>query len=275
MSDTPPSLAFIGTGKMGGAILEGVAQAGADAPLIRATTQTEAAAELLRARGVDARSIEADHDANSWAVAGADMVILAVKPHYILEVASSIAPALETDAVVVSVAAGLTTAQIEAVVDQAVVRAMPNTPSQIQQGVTGIASGSRASADQVATVSDVFRSVGQVVVVDESQINHLSALSGSGPAYLFYIAEKLIDVAIEHGFSQDQATTMVQGTLIGAAALLDSSGETPQALRQAVTSPGGTTEQAIAVLDEHQMGQIWSEAIARAVARAEQMARDA
>ena len=275
MSDTPPSLAFIGTGKMGGAILEGVAQAGADAPLIRATTQTEAAAELLRARGVDARSIEADSQANSWAVAGADMVILAVKPHYILEVASSIAPALETDAVVVSVAAGLTTAQIEAVVDQAVVRAMPNTPSQIQQGVTGIASGSRASADQMATVSDVFRSVGQVVVVDESQINHLSALSGSGPAYLFYIAEKLIDVAIEHGFSQDQATTMVQGTLIGAAALLDSSGETPQALRQAVTSPGGTTEQAIAVLDEHQMGQIWSEAIARAVARAEQMARDA
>ena len=275
MSDTPPSLAFIGTGKMGGAILEGVAQAGADAPLIRATTQTEAAAELLRARGVDARSIEADSQANSWAVAGADMVILAVKPHYILEVASSIAPALETDAVVVSVAAGLTTAQIEAVVDQAVVRAMPNTPSQIQQGVTGIASGSRASADQMATVSDVFRSVGQVVVVDESQINHLSALSGSGPAYLFYIAEKLIDVAIEHGFSQDQATTMVQGTLMGAAALLDSSGETPQALRQAVTSPGGTTEQAIAVLDEHQMGQIWSEAIARAVARAEQMARDA
>jgi len=275
MSDTPPSLAFIGTGKMGGAILEGVLQSGADAPLIRATTQTEAAAELLRARGVDARSIEADSQANSWAVAGADMVILAVKPHYILEVASSIAPALETDAVVVSVAAGLTTAQIEAVVDQAVVRAMPNTPSQIQQGVTGIASGSRASADQVATVSDVFRSVGQVVVVDESQINHLSALSGSGPAYLFYIAEKLIDVAIEHGFSQDQATTMVQGTLIGAAALLDSSGETPQALRQAVTSPGGTTEQAIAVLDEHQMGQIWSEAIARAVARAEQMARDA
>lgn len=275
MSDTPPSLAFIGTGKMGGAILEGVVQAGADAPLIRATTQTEAAAELLRARGVDARSIEADSQANSWAVAGADMVILAVKPHYILEVASSIAPALETDAVVVSVAAGLTTAQIEAVVDQAVVRAMPNTPSQIQQGVTGIASGSRASADQVATVSDVFRSVGQVVVVDESQINHLSALSGSGPAYLFYIAEKLIDVAIDHGFSQDQATTMVQGTLMGAAALLDSSGETPQALRQAVTSPGGTTEQAIAVLDEHQMGQIWSEAIARAVARAEQMARDA
>ena len=275
MSDTPPSLAFIGTGKMGGAILEGVVQSGADAPLIRATTQTEAAAELLRARGVDARSIEADSQANSWAVAGADMVILAVKPHYILEVASSIAPALETDAVVVSVAAGLTTAQIEAVVDQAVVRAMPNTPSQIQQGVTGIASGSRASADQVATVSDVFRSVGQVVVVDESQINHLSALSGSGPAYLFYIAEKLIDVAIEHGFSQDQATTMVQGTLMGAAALLDSSGETPQALRQAVTSPGGTTEQAIAVLDEHQMGQIWSEAIARAVARAEQMARDA
>ena len=257
---------------MGGAILEGMLQPGVEATSVRATTNTEAAAELLRERGVAARSIEADPAANDWAVSGADIVILAVKPHYILEVATSLAPALAPGAVVVSVAAGMTTEQIEAAVSHPVIRAMPNTPSQIRQGVTGLAAGSRSTEQQLAAVSDLFGLVGDVVVVDESQINHLSALSGSGPAYLFYVAEKLIDVAKKHGFTDDQASTMVQGTLLGAAALLDSSGETPQELRRAVTSPGGTTEQAIAVLDEHDLGAIWSEAVDRAVARAREMA---
>ena len=252
--------------------MEGILQPGVEVTSMRATTQSEAAAELLRGRGISARSIESDSAANDWAVQGADIVILAVKPHYILEVAQSIAHALAPGAVVVSVAAGITTAQIEKAVSHAVVRAMPNTPSQIRQGVTGVATGSRATEEQVRAVADLFGLVGQVVVVREDQINHLSAVSGSGPAYLFYVAEKLIEVATQHGFSDEQATTMVQGTLLGAAALLDSSGETPQELRRAVTSPGGTTEQAIAVLDEHDLGAIWSEAIDRAVARAEQMA---
>ena len=267
-----PAIALIGTGKMGGAILEGMLQPGVEATSVRATTQTEAAAVLLRDRGVEARSTEADSTANEWAARDADIVILAVKPHYILDVAAGLAHALGPDAVVVSVAAGMTTDQIEQAVSHPVIRAMPNTPSQIRQGVTGLAAGSRASAEQLAAVSGLFGLVGDVVVVDEAQINHLSALSGSGPAYLFYVAEKLIDVAREHGFSDEQATTMVQGTLLGAAALLDSSGETPSELRQAVTSPGGTTEQAIAVLDEHDLGAIWSEAVDRAVARAREMA---
>jgi len=233
-----PAIALIGTGKMGGAILEGMLQPGVEATSVRATTQTEAAAVLLRDRGVEARSIEADSTANEWAARDADIVILAVKPHYILDVAAGLAHALGPDAVVVSVAAGMTTDQIEQAVSHPVIRAMPNTPSQIRQGVTGLAAGSRASAEQLAAVSGLFGLVGDVVVVDEAQINHLSALSGSG----------------------------------GAAALLDSSGETPSELRRAVTSPGGTTEQAIAVLDEHDLGAIWSEAVDRAVARAREMA---
>lgn len=273
MSETLPPIALIGTGKMGGAILEGLRQPGVTASSVRATTQSESTAQLLRDKGVEAQSIEADSDANLWAVAGAKLVVLAVKPHYILEVSRSIAHALEPDAVVVSVAAGITTGDIEQASGRPVVRAMPNTPSQIRQGVTGIAAGPGATSDHLRDVSHLFDLVGDVVVVDEGDINVLSALSGSGPAYLFYVAEKMMEVATRHGFSADDARTMVQGTLLGAAALLDASGETPQALRRAVTSPGGTTEQAIAVFDEHEMGQIFQEAVDRAVARAIEMSK--
>ncbi|MFZ9101365.1 MAG: pyrroline-5-carboxylate reductase [Pontimonas sp.] len=273
MSHTLPSIALIGTGKMGGAILEGLRQPDVSVESLRATTQSEAAAALWREKGVDARSLESDAAANQWAVDGARLVVLAVKPHYILDVARTIAPALAPEAVVVSVAAGITTADIEEATHRPVVRAMPNTPTQIRQGVTGVASGATTSSDQLSSAVDLFELVGDVVIVDESDINVLSALSGSGPAYLFYVAEKMMDVATHHGFSPEQARTMVQGTLLGAAALLEASGETPQDLRRAVTSPGGTTEQAIAVFDEHRLGEVFFEAVDRAVARAIEMSK--
>ncbi len=272
MNATLPRIALLGTGKMVGAILDGLLQPDVTFVSLRATTHSVASAQKLAARGVEAKSLEADPGANTWAVEDADIVILGVKPYAIIDVATSVAPALSPHAVVVSVAAGITTAQIESVVEVPVVRAMPNTPSQIRQGVTGIAGGSRSTTEHLAMVETLFSLVGDVVVVEETQINTLSALSGSGPAYLFYIAEKLIDVARQRGFSDEQANTMVKGTLLGAATLLEQSEATPADLRKAVTSPGGTTEQAIAVLDEHDLGAIWAEAIDRAVARAEEMA---
>jgi pyrroline-5-carboxylate reductase len=273
MSHTLPSIALIGTGKMGGAILEGLRQPDVSVESLRATTQSEVTAALWRDKGVDARSLESDAAANQWAVDGARLVVLAVKPHYILDVARTIAPALDPEAVVVSVAAGITTADIEAATHRAVVRAMPNTPSQIRRGVTGVASGATTSSNQLSSAVNLFELVGDVVIVDEADINVLSALSGSGPAYLFYVAEKMMDVAMHHGFSSEQARTMVQGTLAGAAALLEASGESPQDLRRAVTSPGGTTEQAIAVFDEHRLGEVFFEAVERAVARAVEMSK--
>jgi len=272
MNATLPRIALLGTGKMVGAILDGLLQPDVHFVSLRATTHSVASAQKLAARGVEAKSLEADPDANTWAVEDADIVILGVKPYAIIDVASSVAPALSPNAVVVSVAAGITTTQIESVVKVPVVRAMPNTPSQIRRGVTGISAGSRSTAEHLGMVETLFSLVGDVVVVEETQINTLSALSGSGPAYLFYIAEKLIDVARQRGFSDEKANTMVKGTLLGAATLLEQSEATPQELRQAVTSPGGTTEQAIAVLDEHDLGAIWAEAIDRAVHRAEEMA---
>lgn len=273
MSVSLPRLAFLGTGKMGGAILRGVHRPGVEAAGIRATTRTEQAAELLRADGVDAQSLEANPEANAWAVEEADVVILGVKPPYIVDLASTVSGQLKDGAVVVSVAAGITTDQIEKVVSHAVVRSMPNTPSQIGQGVTGVAAGSRANADHLRVVSDVFSQVGHVVVVEEDQINALSAISGSGPAYVFYLAEKLMDLAVARGFSADQAKVMVEGTLRGASTLLDQSTDSAEELRRAVTSPGGTTEQAIGVFDTRDVAGILDEALTRAVARAEEMAK--
>ena len=273
MSVSLPRLAFLGTGKMGGAILRGVRRPGVDVAGIRATTRTEQAAELLRADGVEAQSLEVNPEANAWAVAEADVVILGVKPPYIVDLASTVSDHLADGAVVVSVAAGITTDQIEQVVSQPVVRSMPNTPSQIGQGVTGVAAGSRANSDHLQVVSDVFSQVGDVVVVDEDQINALSAISGSGPAYVFYLAEKLMDLAVAKGFSADQAKVMVEGTLLGASSLLHQSTDSAEQLRRAVTSPGGTTEQAIGVFDNRDVAGILEEALARAVARAEEMAK--
>jgi pyrroline-5-carboxylate reductase len=273
MSTHLPPLAIIGTGKMGGAILDGVLQPGVTAESIRVTTQSQASADLIRQRGVEAASVESEPDANVWAVAGARIVIVAVKPARLLTTLQSFAHALPPDSVVVSVAAGVTTTAMEQVTTSGVIRAMPNTPTQIGQGVTGLCSGSRVTSDQMAAVESVFRLLGSVVVTEENKMNALSALSGSGPAYLFYVAEKLIDGAITHGFTADQAKTMVQGTLLGAAALLDQSGDSPAALRRAVTSPGGTTEQAIAVFDEANLGQIFTDAINRAIAKAEEIGR--
>ena len=273
MSVTLPSLAIIGTGKMGGAILDGVLQPGVSATSVRVTTQSDQSAHLLRSRGLTAASLDVEPDANAWAVAGAKIVIIAVKPAKVLDTIASIAHVLENDAVVVSVAAGITTEAMEKVTSHPVVRAMPNTPTQIGQGVTGLAAGSRVSDDQLAEVEKVFGLLGHAVVVPEHRINVLGAISGSGPAYLFYIAEKLMDIATSKGFSPEQAEVMVQGTLLGAAALLDQSGDSPAELRAAVTSPGGTTEQAIAQFDEASLGGILSDAINRAIARSEEMGR--
>ena len=273
MSVSLPAIAIIGTGKMGGAILDGVLQPEVVTNSVRVTTQSDQSATLLRERGLTATSLELEPEANAWAVAGAQIVLIAVKPAQVVDTITSIAHALEKDAVVVSVAAGITTEAMEKVTTNPVVRAMPNTPTQIGQGVTGLAAGSRVSDAQMAAVEKVFSLLGSVVVVPEDKINALSAISGSGPAYVFYIAEKLMDVAASHGFTPEQAEVMVQGTLRGAAALLDLSDEAPETLRAAVTSPGGTTAQAIGVFDERDLGAVFDEAISRAISRAEEMGR--
>jgi len=268
-----PSVAIIGTGSMGGAILSGLLSPSVSVSGgIRVTNRSEAKAAALRSTHVTSLSIERDSGANRAAVAGASIVLVAVKPHLVPAVLSEIADALGPGAIVVSVAAGVRIDTMEALVDAPVLRAMPNTPSTVGRGVTGVSAGSRVSDDEVAVITALFGTVGAVLEVPESRIDALSAISGSGPAYVFLLIEELERTAFKLGFTKKEARVMVETTFLGASELLEASGETPVELRRRVTSPRGTTERAIEVLQEADLSGVFDRAAAAAIARAKELA---
>lgn len=274
MSETLPRIAILGTGSMGGAILAGLRQPGVSLEALRATTRSDATAAALRSQGIEARGVEHDGDANAWAVTDARLVLLGVKPAQITGLLAEIAPSLHPEALVVSVAAGVTTEAMQAVVPNAVVRAMPNTPALIGRGVTGISGGSRATAAHLALADDLFRTVGTVVELPESQIDALSTISGSGPAYVFLLIEEFTRAAEAMGFDDDVASLLVQQTVLGAALLLESTGDEPAELRRRVTSPKGTTEQAIAVMQHADLAGLFTRTAEAALQRARQLAAE-
>jgi len=239
---------------------------------IRVTNRTAAKAALVAAPGVESIALENDPDGNQRAVRGAGIVLLGVKPAMIVDTLRDLAPALSPDALIISVAAGVTTAAMEAVVDNPVLRAMPNTPAIVGKAVTGVSPGSRATAEQVALGVALFETVGTVLQVPESQIDALSTISGSGPAYVFYLVEELTRTAVNLGFTPSQAAELVQGTFAGSMDLLLVSGTSPEALRAQVTSPKGTTERAIGVLQSADLSEIFDRATAAALARARELA---
>jgi pyrroline-5-carboxylate reductase len=275
VTSTLPSLAILGTGSMGGAILSGLLDPSVTVEGgIRVTNRTEAKSAPLRSSRVTALATETDPDANLQAVRGAGVVLLAVKPAMILDLASEICEALEPGAIVVSVAAGVTTASIEARLPEgaAVLRAMPNTPSVVGLGVTGVSAGSSVSAEQAALAAAVFATVGQVVELPESQIDALSAISGSGPAYVFFLIEQYREAARRLGFSEEQASVLVDATFRGSSELLAHEGLPPEELRRRVTSPKGTTERAIAVLEGADLAGLFERSAHAAIARAQELA---
>jgi pyrroline-5-carboxylate reductase len=275
MDTTLPAISILGAGSMGGAILSGLLQPTVHVEgNIRVTNRTETKAVQLRSDNVLSYATENDSAANLAAVAGARVVLVAVKPQMIPDLLREIGNALDPGTVVISVAAGVTIATFESILPESVsvLRAMPNTPAVVGRGVTGLSAGSRSSAEDLALASALFGTVGEVIVVPQSQIDALSTISGSGPAYVFYLIEELTRTAIDLGFTPEQAATMVNGTFLGAAELLVSSGETPQELRRRVTSPKGTTERAIAELETADLKQLFDRATAAALARAKELA---
>jgi len=273
---TLPTTAFLGAGSMAGAILNGllspvVSVAGG----IRITSRSaQTAAGFADAASVTAYATESEADANRIAVRGAKLVVLAVKPYLVPEVLAEIAGDLEQDAVVVSVAAGVTIATMEAAVPEsvAVVRTMPNTPAQVGRGVTGVSAGSRATPADVALVRALFETVGAVVEVPEDQLDALSTISGSGPAYAFLLIEELTKTAVAKGFTASQAKLLVEQTFLGASELLAATGDDPAELRRRVTSPKGTTEKAIEVLQAAELSAVFDRATDAALARAKELA---
>jgi pyrroline-5-carboxylate reductase len=268
-----PRITILGTGSMGGAILAGLTGPGVSVDgRIRVTNRSVEKARPLESDAVESFALVETPDANRQAVRGARIVLIGVKPAMVADLLREIADDLDEDAIVVSVAAAVTTATMEAAVRGSVLRAMPNTPAVVGKAVTGLASGSRATAEDVALARSLFETIGDVLEVPEDKIDALSTISGSGPAYVFYFVEELTRTAIDMGFSADEAAVMVNGTFLGAAELLASSGVAPDELRRRVTSPKGTTERAIEVLQSADLKSLFDRATAAALARAREMA---
>ncbi|MET0480837.1 MAG: pyrroline-5-carboxylate reductase [Mycetocola sp.] len=278
MSDdeTIPSIAILGTGSMGSAILSGLLQPGVKVTGgIRVTNRTRAkATELAKLPGVTSLALEDMPDANRTAVEGARIVLVAVKPAMVPDLLREIADALTPGTIVISVAAGVTVATFESLLPDTipVLRSMPNTPALVGRGVTGLSAGTRSSDEDLALARTVFETVGTVVEVPESQLDALSTISGSGPAYVFLLIEELTKTAISKGFTAEQAAVLVNGTFQGASELLAQSDQTPEQLRIQVTSPKGTTERAVAVLQRANLASIFDEATDAALERAKQLA---
>jgi pyrroline-5-carboxylate reductase len=267
-------ICFLGAGTMGSAVLRGLLAAGYETKLVSATTQSERSAESIRELGVSAMSLETSPDANLLLSSDAEVLVLGVKPQKIAEVLSEIRDELPSDAVVISMAAGiqLSTMTEKLPEHKNLIRTMPNTPALVGRGVTGVTAANGASSSAMETAVTLFETVGEVVELQEHQINALSAISGSGPAWLMFIVEKWEEIAIGRGFSTEQAATMVRSTLIGSAALLDETGEEPSILRKNVTSPGGTTERIIATLSGANLTELFDQALQAAVDRADEIA---
>ncbi len=204
------------------------------------------------------------------AIAPADAAIVAVKPNDVPSACAALAEA--GIARVLSIAAGVPTARLEAALSAgaAVVRAMPNTPALVGAGAAAIAAGTAASDDDLVWAESILSAVGTVVRVDEALLDAVTGVSGSGPAYVFRFAEALIEAGVRAGLPHDISVALTQQTLTGSARLLAVSDDPPEALRAAVTSPGGTTAAALAVLDD----ALWFEAVVDAVAAATARSRE-
>ncbi|WP_101652270.1 pyrroline-5-carboxylate reductase [Brevibacterium ihuae] len=266
------TIASIGTGSMGGALLAGVLRGGADPESVIATTGSRASADGLRERlGVRTASVEEDTEANRTAVADAEFVLLGVKPWAMKDTLAEIAGSLRPDAVLVSMAAGVSIAQLtEWSGSSRIIRIMPNTPSAVGHGVIALAATADVPQESVAEVAGLLAGAGDVVEMTEDELQTMIGLSGSGVAYFFLLAEKLVEAGVAQGMGEEMARRIVVGTAAGAGRLLEETPD-PAGLRTAVTSKGGTTHAAMTSFEGDDFGAIVERAARAASARAREM----
>jgi pyrroline-5-carboxylate reductase len=271
-------IAFLGCGSMNEAVLAGLLSAGTPAGSITATVRRSERAAELRGRypGLTVLAENEDPEANAKAAAGASVAVLGVKPVGITALCRSISAVLDRDTVVVSVAAAVTIATMQAALPagQPLVRTMPNTPLQVGRGAVGLAGAAGVSEAQLQLAAAVFAGAGTVVTVPEEQLDAVSAVSGSGPAYAFYLAEAMAAAGVELGLDAGLAMTLARETVAGAGLMLARPGADPAALRKAVTSPNGTTERAIATFDAAGLPAIIAAGARAAQARAAQISAE-
>ena len=260
--------AILGAGAMGESVLAGLLRAGRPVDTLWVGEKREARArELTETHGVTVVD-------NIAAVEQADTIVIAVKPQDIGAVLDEVRDALRAGQLVISLAAGVTLATLEAHVpaDVAVVRVMPNTPALVGEGMSVISAGSAATDSHLAEAEALLSACGRVVSLPEKQLDAVTAISGSGPAYVFLVAEALIESGVHLGLPRDVATELAVQTLYGSAAMLRETGTHPTLLREQVTSPGGTTAAALAQLEDHKLRAAFIAATAAARDRSAELA---
>jgi pyrroline-5-carboxylate reductase len=261
-------IAILGAGKIGESLLAGLRSS--DWADIIATSRREERAEEIRERhGIETTT------SNPAAIRGADVVVLAVKPQDIEALLGEIGHLLTAEQTVLSVAAAITTEQIERhlAADVPVVRSMPNAPSTVHEGIAGMCAGSHAGREHLDRAGTVLRAVGDVVEVPEKSMDAITALSGSGPAYYALLAEAMIDAGLLLSLSREVSTKLVVQTMLGTAKLLRDEHMHPVELREMVTSPGGTTTRAIRELEQAGVRAAFLNAINAAMERSKELAR--
>ncbi|QIW16289.1 pyrroline-5-carboxylate reductase [Pasteurellaceae bacterium RH1A] len=264
------TLAFIGAGNMAFAIISGLIKEGYPAQQIIACNKSNQARREELAQ-LDVQTQFSKHEA----VERADVVILAVKPQMMAEVCGEFADLDFSAKWVISVAAGISVNRLESLLPSAknIIRTMPNTPSLIGAGLTGLFAKKSVSQAACDFASQLLNAVGQTYwVQEEAQLNHIIAVTGSSPAYFFRFMEAMQASAVKLGFSETDARFLVQSVALGAAKLVEAQPDTPlSTLRENVTSKGGTTAQALQVFDEHNLMGLVDEAMQAAIRRAEEM----
>jgi pyrroline-5-carboxylate reductase len=262
------STAIIGAGVMGETLLSGLVRAGRRVDqLMVGEKRAERAQELEERYGVAVVS-------NREAAAKADTVALVVKPQDMGDVLEEISPELRAGQLVVSLAAGITTSFIESRVPEgvAVVRVMPNTPALVDEGMAAISPGSHCDDAHLAEVESLMASTGKVLRIPEKQMDAVTAISGSGPAYIFFVVESMIEAGVHLGLPRATATDLVVQTLVGSAAMLRETGTHPVVLREQVTSPSGTTASALRELEIHKVRAAFLAAMEAARNRSRELA---
>jgi pyrroline-5-carboxylate reductase len=262
--------ALLGGGRMGEALLAGLIDAGFEADALAVAEIDPDRRRALEEHFPGVRVVPTP----AWAVADADVVIVAVKPGDVPAVLASSLTSLREDALVLSIAAGVTLHDLEAAAPgRPVVRAMPNTPALVRRGAAAIAAGSAATDAHLATAERLLGAVGVVVRVPEPLLDAVTGLSGSGPAYVFLFAEALVEAGVLVGLPRATAATLAIETLLGSATLLAEGSESAEALRAAVTSPGGTTAAGLFALEQHGFRAAVLEAVLAATRRSSELGR--
>lgn len=263
-----PMIAVVGTGVMGGTLVTALTRAGRDPAEIVVADRTPGRAEELAERtGVGAAASPAE------AVQAADVVVLAVKPQDMAGLLAEVHDAVRASTLVISIAAGISTEYLEDRLPggTGVVRVMPNTPALVDEAMSVLSPGRHCTPEHVEEAAALLRLVGRVVTLDERHQDAVTAISGSGPAYIFYVVEAMIEAGVLLGLPRTTATELVVQTLYGAATMIKETGQHPTVLREQVSSPGGTSMAALRELEDHKVRAAFLSAMEAAAVRSAQL----